>query len=546
MERISIDLDNTIACYDHVFSNIAVKLGYIDEEVSMSKEDIKEDMFTRLGESSWQKLQGKVYGKYMMAAEIFPGFMEFLYLSIIRGLDIDIVSHKTEFGHFDEEKISLREKARQWLQAKGIVGAGDLAVDIDRVFFGDTRAVKIKRINDIDSSVLIDDLPEVLEDSLLYSGIERIFFNPKSDKTNFKGFSAKSWREITRHIIGDWTEDDIRLVLNKKFPELGIRNVSKIKGRANSEVFRLDGRHAGQFFLKIYPDLQLDARTRLHNEVSAINLLSNNDFPVPRHIDNDTDLNWAVFEYIDGIKVAHTDPDFIDESWDFISDLNEKFPYFQYKDKFDFASEACICGDNLIQQINSRLQLFDKSENSQLKAFIKDEFLPEFMTYKSSTVPRNRFLFETPLQESNYILSPSDFGSHNALRNQRGEIVYFDFEYFGWDDPVKLISDFLWHPGMEISIEQKQKWLEKAAVLFKHDSGFIQRLNCYMPLFAFKWCLILLNEFIPENIHQKVRTGAYSSQEIETVLFAQLTKSKILLQDINSISKVYGSALKRT
>jgi len=546
MERISIDLDNTIACYDHVFSNIAVKLGYLDEEVIMSKEDIKEDLFTRFGESSWQKLQGKVYGKYMMAAEIFPGFMEFLYLGIIRGLDIDIVSHKTEFGHFDEEKISLRDKARQWLEAKGIVGAGDLAVNIDRVFFGDTRAVKIIRINDIDSSVLIDDLPEVLEDSLLYSGIERILFDPKNDKTYFKGFTAKSWREITRHVIGDWTEEDIRVVLNKKFPELGIRNVSKIKGRANSEVFRLDGSYAGQFFLKIYPDLQLDARTRLHNEVSAIKLLSNNDFPVPRHIDNDTDLNWAVFEYIDGIKVANTDPDFIDESWDFISDLNEKFPYAQYKDNFGFASEACICGDNLIQQIKSRLHRFDKSESSQLKAFIKDEFLPEFMAYKTATVPRNRFLFETPLRESNYILSPSDFGSHNALRNPRGEIVYFDFEYFGWDDPVKLISDFLWHPGMEISIEQKQKWLEKAAILFEHDSGFMQRLNCYMPLFAFKWCLILLNEFIPENIRQKVRTGAYSSQEIETVLLAQLTKSKHLLLDIKNISKVYGSTLKRT
>ena len=38
-------------------------------------------------------------------------------------------------------------------------------------------------------------------------------------------------------------------------------------------------------------------------------------------------------------------------------------------------------------------------------------------------------------------LSPSDFGLHNALRGQDGQLRFVDFEYFGWDDPVKLVSD---------------------------------------------------------------------------------------------------------
>ena len=45
------------------------------------------------------------------------------------------------------------------------------------------------------------------------------------------------------------------------------------------------------------------------------------------------------------------------------------------------------------------------------------------------------------------VLSPSDFGFHNALRRPDGTIVFVDFEYFGWDDPAKMMADAMLHPG---------------------------------------------------------------------------------------------------
>ena len=48
-------------------------------------------------------------------------------------------------------------------------------------------------------------------------------------------------------------------------------------------------------------------------------------------------------------------------------------------------------------------------------------------------------------------LVPSDFGFHNSLRRKDGSLAFVDFEYFGWDDPVKLSADIMLHPGKPLA-----------------------------------------------------------------------------------------------
>ena len=50
------------------------------------------------------------------------------------------------------------------------------------------------------------------------------------------------------------------------------------------------------------------------------------------------------------------------------------------------------------------------------------------------------------------ILSPSDFGFHNIL-SHHNNLYYIDFEYAGWDDPYKLIADFILNPDYKIPIK---------------------------------------------------------------------------------------------
>ena len=73
--------------------------------------------------------------------------------------------------------------------------------------------------------------------------------------------------------------------------------------------------------------------------------------------------------------------------------------------------------------------------------------------------------------------------------------MFLDFEYFGLDDPVKLLADTLWHPGMTLKTSQKLLLAKKFSVLFSEDVKFLDRLNACWPLYGLRWCLILLNAF---------------------------------------------------
>jgi len=534
---ISIDLDNTIACYDAVFSNVAVAMELIDPGADLSKSEIKQQVVERFDDREWQRLQGKVYGKYMHTAEVFPGFMEFLLLARLRGEELAIVSHKTEYGHFDEEKFSLRKEAADWLKAKGITGRDSNNIHEDNLYFCDTREAKVEKINALGSDALIDDLSEILEHSELESRISRILFAPGNARSRGDIPSLSSWREISSKFFGPWAEDEILQILNEKFPWLDVTQVQRITGRANSEVFVLGGNHGSRYLLKIYPDMQHDRRTRLLNEVAAVKFLKENGLPVPAYVASDSDLNWAVFEFIDGEGVSSEEPGFHAESMNFISALVKNFPYSAHGSLFPLASEACLKGDVLLDQVRDRIRRLQTVENQQLADFLDNEFRPQFDSAVSALSDSEKALFSVPLEPGDLVLSPSDFGSHNAVRDDNGAVVFIDFEYFGWDDPVKLVSDYFWHPGMQLSSVQQDQWLMGARELFAQREGFMQRLDSTLPFFGYKWCLILLNEFMSKNLEQKVRTGRHSEDELTSVQRTQLQKARHLLTSLRKYSE---------
>src|SRR5205814_4733466 len=87
-------------------------------------------------------------------------------------------------------------------------------------------------------------------------------------------------------------------------------------------------------------------------------------------------------------------------------------------------------------------------------------------------------------------LSPSDFGFHNMLRRPNGELAFLDFEYFGWDDPAKTVSDFILHPGMELPHSLKQQFFAGALAVFSGSPKIEARVRAVYPLFALKWATI--------------------------------------------------------
>src|SRR3990167_4986523 len=176
--RIGIDFDNTIICYDQLFCDLAKSWQLLDSHWQGNKQAVKEMMHALPeGDLIWQRLQGKAYGEFIQQATLFVGFKEFIAAArALSYVEIFIVSHKTELGHFDEKNISLRDAARDFLQCQGFFDEGPYYINQSNVFFETTREEKIERIRSLQCTHFIDDLTEVLDHPLFPQSVQRILF----------------------------------------------------------------------------------------------------------------------------------------------------------------------------------------------------------------------------------------------------------------------------------------------------------------------------------------------------------------------------------
>ncbi len=200
--RIGIDFDNTIITYDDVFRIAARQGGLIDPDFSGSKQAVRDAI--RLlpdGELAWQRLQGQVYGKGIGGAKMVAGVEAFLRRCRAQGCVVVVVSHKTEYGHFDPDRVNLRQAALDWMAAQGLLG-GDFGIALADVYFESTRAEKLMRIAALSLTHFIDDLEEVLTDPNFPPTVERILFADGAQKVSSSYTSCSTWRDIERQVFG--------------------------------------------------------------------------------------------------------------------------------------------------------------------------------------------------------------------------------------------------------------------------------------------------------------------------------------------------------
>lgn len=539
---IGVDFDNTIADYDHVFAKVAKDMGFMETADVLSKSGVKNYLLSQTGgDQNWQRLQGQIYGKYMSIAEIFSGFMEFLLLAKIRNNSVFIISHKSEFGHFDENKISLRSEAMKWILSRKIASCGKHKLFSDDIFFETTREDKINRIIELGCTCFVDDLQEVFNEINFPESINKYLFDPQHKAENNSSYVVvDSWRSITKKLLGEWENEDISKAVQVVFPELEVKDIELRKGRGNSRIYKLELLNSEKYALKIYPERQQDKRKRLETEFSALLMLGEAGFSVPKAVTMDHDVNWAVYSWIDG-AMPRQDELFLEESVDFIKRLRFLSQSSEQFKEFSFASEACLNGKEIEKQINDRLSFLKSVSSEALHQFLDVEFSPVLHNAIQSAKILLAKQFEIPLQPSLQILSPSDFGSHNAIKDSSGKSVFIDFEYFGWDDPVKLVSDFYWHPAMELTEELRELWLIKTKNIFESDETFEARLSVYLPLFGLRWCMILLNEFLPYRMQQRIHADKSKTSDINKIQVEQLEKSQNLLKKIIKINTNHGS-----
>lgn len=271
------------------------------------------------------------------------------------------------------------------------------------------------------------------------------------------------------------------------------------------------------YALKSYPPRENDPRDRFGTEIRALNFYRENGNPyVPQLLA--TGQCCALMEWIEGVQITVPDAQDMDQAIDFIRLTHEAVN--NGGDAFGPASEQCLSGALLYGHILRRLKtLFALPE---LKSYIDEEILP-LLELARRHAENAKFSVELPRSKQSLI--PADFGFHNAIRTDSGRMRFIDFEYFGWDDPVRLAADFLLHPSADLGDASFEYFRLGMKSVFHADEDFDSRLVHLLPLYGVRWALILLNEFIPERWACRVFAGeAVSWEEIKAL---QLKKSRI-------------------
>lgn len=309
----------------------------------------------------------------------------------------------------------------------------------------------------------------------------------------------------------------------------------------NSKVYKLTCENSTHYTAKLYFLHSLDERSRLAVEYSSQKFLWENGVKcIPRPIAEDRNGGYAVYEYIDGNIISSkevTNSD-IDIAVEFLATLKE-LTTREGSYSLPSASEACFSVQaivNNIEQRLSKLRTLSKGEGKHkgLDEFLNNELIPSFnevIRWCKSSLKRSGMSFISVLSHEERTLSPSDFGFHNTLRKSNGQIVFLDFEHFGWDDPAKMISDFLLHPAMKLPESLKHRFVINILSCFNDRGNLTKRFEIVYPLFGIKWCMILLNEFLPEHLLRRRFAGGSDLNEID-LQAKQLSKAKRMLQKI--------------
>jgi hypothetical protein len=280
----------------------------------------------------------------------------------------------------------------------------------------------------------------------------------------------------------------------------------KLKGGRNSQVFRVDCSDGSVFAVKAYFQSAEDQRDRMGNELRALRFLKEHgvaEIAAPRAADAARRI--AVYDFVSGqaLRPEEIGSAEIDQAIAFLQTLKALADSGKAA-HFSAASEACFSINAILQNLDGRFRRLGQAAATHpaLAHFLRDELAPARLragercraVCRDSGIPADR---EIPLAERT--LSPSDFGFHNALRSANDRLVFLDFEYFGWDDPAKTVSDFLLHPAMQLSPVLKRRFFSAMIAAFTVAPALPDRVRAVYPLFTLKWCAILLNEFTLED-----------------------------------------------
>jgi len=539
---IGVDFDNTIVRYDDLFHRVARERSLIPAALPATKTSVRDYLRREGREDEWTALQGDVYGPRMADAAPFPGVIEFLARCVREGIGVRIVSHKTRHP-FLGPRHDLHQSARDWLIAHRFFEPDGVNLAPEQVFFELTKSAKLQRIGALGCTHFIDDLPEFLLDAEFPAGVERILFDPGGAGAEHGLRRVDSWPAVAALVMDAAQTSTLPGVVRRllDLPSAEPVVLEPVAGGGNNRGFRLSVRDR-RYFVKAYFHDAHDTRDRLEAEFAfSSHAWALGVRALPQPIASDPGEHIGIYEFVDGERVTAegATADRVRQAIDFHRAVNQDRDR-DVSGAMGDASEACFSLEAHARTVAGRVRRVESIDpqsttDAAAAEFVRTRLGPAWQRVLEGArrlADASGLAWDDTLAAGERVRSASDFGFHNALVRADGRLAFVDFEYAGWDDPAKLVSDFFCQPAVPVSPAYRAWFLD---AVFEGRPGGARgraRADVVWPMYQIKWVCILLNEFLPQSGAR--RRFARPAGDWEARKGAQLEKARITLDALAS------------
>ena len=219
-------------------------------------------------------------------------------------------------------------------------------------------------------------------------------------------------------------------------------SISSLSGGINNEVY-LCTKGSDSLVIKGYPSQ--NGKERFAAELNFLRFCEKKapSF-VPKVLEQIDDYNYVVLEFIKGKRyTANEKPTKSDlfAAFNFLKNINDNKTFIS----LGCAAESFLEIEGYVNNVNNRISNFNVKhlpKEKQLEAKNVLKVLIEcWLKTKDWVFSHPHLTIANHLLAEDRIISPSDFGFHNAIKSETG-IKFIDFEFSGMDDPSKLLIDF--------------------------------------------------------------------------------------------------------
>ena len=532
---IGIDFDNTIACHDESFRKFAVDQGLSIPNGKKPKQVVKDFFLGKEnGNLEWTGIQGRIYGAELSSAELFEGFVPFLEKALSLGHKILVISHRTVFPALGNE-FNLHDAAVHWLSEKGVLASDSLA--LENCFFEISLEKKIERIERENCSIFIDDLEQVLEHTRFPKKTQKVLFGKKHStlssvmhwdearkllKNGYVSLSSDSVEKNWVTLPYDQHLNCFRKLLQKEVKHELI-GMEQVKRGGNNCVYKIDiGNEA--ILGKVYYRDSYDSRDRFGQEVAFLKYLESiQNKESPSLIAQDQSSGAVCFDWIEGADFDSqlaSSGSYWNQCFSFLKNIQVGKNSIEVENLPDGSEAAFSLREHFSLLQSRRDYWYDHNQElpDKIRSFLMCELDEEYKNLAKELISHPDFNKE--LEPEERIISPSDFGLHNAKLGKDGKLVFFDFEYAGWDDPAKTIADFFAQPRFPAPSKESKNLFSTFSEIF--SSSVMERLLSRLPLvnriIRLKWCYIHLNDFHPTSSKRRVLSGKTLSTVEQTLV----------------------------